>query len=208
MLVRELALLLAYAGATLGVVMVLPQITRAVRNPDLAGVSWVSWALTTLACLAWLIYGVRTGTLPQIPGNLLLVTGAATVVVIVPSQLPRRSRGAGLLVAASALVLLALAVPARDVGYLAFAIGLTSAWPQVYRSVLGLRERTASGVSIGTWAMRVASQVCWLSYAVLATDRPVEVAASTALATAVLLVGIETVRRRPARVAPARLDMV
>lgn len=204
---HELALLLAYAGATFGVVMVLPQIVRAVRNPDLTGVSWVSWALTTLACLTWLTYGVRTGTLPQIPGNLLLVSGAATVVVLVPSRVSRGTRAAGLLGGAAVLMLMALAVPAREVGYLAFVIGLTSAWPQVYRSVLGMRARTPSGVSIGTWAMRVASQVCWLSYAVLATDRPVEVAAGTALATAVLLVGIEMVRRRPAPVAVAGLDL-
>ena len=68
---HALALPLAYLGAFLGVAMVLPQLTRTIRHPDLEGVSPASWALTSLACLAWLIYGLRADVLPQVPGNVL-----------------------------------------------------------------------------------------------------------------------------------------
>ena len=69
---HALAVGLGYTGATLGVAMVVPQIVRIVRHPSLTGVSPLSWALSTFACLAWLTYGLRTSATPQIPGNVLL----------------------------------------------------------------------------------------------------------------------------------------
>ena len=33
-------------------------------------------ALTALASLAWFLYGVRSGELPQLPGNVLAAIGA------------------------------------------------------------------------------------------------------------------------------------
>ena len=50
MTVHSFALSLGYLAATLGVIMVVPQILRTVRRPDLGGVSPVAWSLTTLGC--------------------------------------------------------------------------------------------------------------------------------------------------------------
>ena len=135
MSVAVFAPVLAYTGATLGVAMVVPQIARIVRHPRLQGVSPLSWALTALACMTWLIYGVRTANPPQIPGNVLLVSGAVTVVMLVSSPSPRRSRALALAGAAAFVLLVATLVPASWVGYLALCVGLVSAWPQVYDSV-------------------------------------------------------------------------
>jgi uncharacterized protein with PQ loop repeat len=195
MTVHTAAVTLAYVGACLGVVMVVPQIVRILRHPSLGGVSAPSWALTALACLTWLIYGVRTQTLPQIPGNVLLVCGAVAIVVLVPGQVSARARALRLGAAAALVVTVALGVPARSVGYLAFAVGLLSAWPQVFDSVAGWRAGGSSGVSISTWAIKVCSQTCWLTYAVATGDGPVTISATVALSTAVALVVVESSRR-------------
>ena len=195
MSVHTLALSLAYIGATLGVSMVVPQILRTLRHPTLTGVSAVSWGLTALACLTWLSYGIRTAQIPQIPGNVLLVSGAVTIVLLVPSPLSRSRRALALVLAASVLLAVSFSVPARSVGYLAIGVGLVSAWPQVYDSLAGWRSGAESGVSIATWSLKVTSQVCWLSYALLAGDVPVAIAASVALTTAVSLVSLEASRR-------------
>ena len=190
-----LALTLAYVGATLGVVMVVPQVVRTVRHPNLGGVSAASWSLLALACMTWLLYGLRTSTWPQVPGNVLLVSGAVAVVLLVPSERSRSWRAVALLSIASAVVLVALSVPAHLVGYLALGIGLTSAWPQLYDSLLSPRRTAVSGVSITTWATRLASQSCWLTYAALARDLPVLLSASVALSAATAMVAVESSRR-------------
>jgi uncharacterized protein with PQ loop repeat len=87
------------------------------------------------------------------------------------------------------------------VGYLAFALGLVSAWPQVYDSVTTWRSGAASGVSVTTWLIKIVSQLCWLTYALGARDVPVTFSALVALSTACSLVILETSGpwlRRPA----------
>ena len=195
-----LAVALAYTGAALGVAMVVPQIVRILRRPALGGVSPLSWSLSALACLSWLTYGARTHTIPQVPGNVLLVCGAVAIVLLVPSAVGRRQRALRLGLAAALIVSAAFAMPARSVGYLAFGIGLVSAWPQVCESVIGWRAGGQSGVSITTWGIKVCSQCCWLAYALATGDVPVLFSATAALATAVTLVALESSRRLvPAR---------
>ena len=73
---HSLALAVGYFGAALGVAMVVPQIVRTLRNPELPGVSAASWGLFALASLSWLLYGVRADEVPQLPGNLLMIIGS------------------------------------------------------------------------------------------------------------------------------------
>ena len=192
MSLHTLALDLGYVGATLGVAMVVPQIVRTVRHPTLGGVSPVAWSMTVIACTTWLIYGIRTATIQQIPGNILLVSGAICVVLLVPSAVSRRQRAVTLGAALLALVVVAFAVPPHSVGYLAVAIGLTSAWPQVYDSVATWRAGVRSGVSLTTWTLRAASQMCWLTYALTAADVPVAISSTVALSTAMTLLALES----------------
>lgn len=191
MTVHSFALSLGYLAATLGVIMVVPQILRTVRHPDLGGVSPVAWSLTTLGCSTWLVYGLRTQTVQQIPGNALLVCGAVAVVLLVPSQASRARRALTLGAVASVLLSVAVLLPAHSVGYLAVSIGFVAAWPQVFDSVLTWRSGVRSGVSLTTWALKAVSQLCWLTYAVAAGDLPVMLASTFALSTAVLLVTLE-----------------
>lgn len=187
---------LAYLGATLGVAMVVPQILRTVRHPALSGVSPVAWSLTVLACSTWLTYGLRTGTVPQIPGNVLLVSGAVAIVLLVPSVWSRRRRALVLGTLWSAVMLAAWTMPPGWVGYFALVMGLCSSWPQVYDSLAGLRAGTGeSGVSVTTWSIRVMSQTSWLVYALATGQVAVTLSATVALSSALLLVGVESYRR-------------
>jgi uncharacterized protein with PQ loop repeat len=192
---HALAIGLGYTGATLGVAMVVPQIVRIVRHPSLPGVSPVSWALSTFACLAWLTFGLRTGAAPQIPGNVLLTIGAVAVVLLINTPMPRGRRGLLLLAGSAVLLATVWVIPAESVGYLATAIGLSSMWPQLYDTVGNWRGHITSGVSLTTYALRMASQVCWLSYAVGTHDMPVGVGASLALVIASATLGLEAAAR-------------
>lgn len=195
---HDLVLSFGYIGSVIGVVMVVPQIVRILRYPTLTGVSPSSWAITTVACLTWLTYGIRTSSMPQIPGNILLIAGAVAVVLLAPAEISRRKRAALLLLASAAVLAIAWLVPAHVTGYVAFVVGLGANWPQLYDSVGNWKAGINSGVSVTTWVLRVASQVCWLTYAVLTGDVPVAVSAGLLLSTAALLVVLEVAARSAA----------
>ncbi len=189
--VHSLALPLAYVGMVLGVAMVLPQLLRTIRHPDLPGVSAISWSLTAICCLTWLVYGLRTAALPQIPGNILMVMGAVAVVLLVPSTVSRSRRATRLAGVAIVALAVALAVPAQTVGYVGFGIGLFSAWPQVVESYGNWRAGGESGLSLTTWSVKIASTLCWLAYASLAMDLPVLVASAVGLTTTLTIFSME-----------------
>jgi uncharacterized protein with PQ loop repeat len=189
-----------YLGSALGVAMVVPQILRTVRNRQLPGVSALSWALTAIACTTWLLYGVRTAELPQIPGNVLLVSGAVAVVLLVPSRSSRRLRALGLVAAALLVAVLAVLAPPAAIGSVGGAIGVVSGLPQLVRSVR--RTAAVSAVSATTWALRVASQGCWLSYGVMLGDLVVVFSALFLLTNALIVLALETARRPTTVVEP------
>lgn len=182
-----------YLGSALGVAMVVPQILRTLRNRQLPGVSALSWALTAIACTTWLLYGVRTAEVPQIPGNVLLVTGAVAVVLLVPSRATAAVRALALGAAAVAVGMLAYVAPPAVLGAVGGAIGVVSGLPQLVRSLR--RASTASAVAPLTWALRVASQASWLTYGVLVGDLVVVCSAAFLMSNALLVLVLETARR-------------
>jgi uncharacterized protein with PQ loop repeat len=198
---HTLALAMAYLGSAIGVVMVMPQILRIVANPHLDGVSPWTWALTSVSCTLWLTYGLRSGSLPQIPGNVLLITGAVAIVLLVPAAWSRSHRALALGGTGLALVLASTRLSPQDVGFLAFGIGLFGMWPQVYETVWARRGLGASAISLTSIGLKIASQVSWLTFAVLTTDLPVAVAGVMSLTTNGLVASVELGRRRGAPVA-------
>jgi uncharacterized protein with PQ loop repeat len=80
---HTLALTIAYAASVLGVASVVPQILRTIRHPHMAGVAPLSYAVSILACSGFMIYGLRADVIPQIPGNVLLVSGSIAIVLLV-----------------------------------------------------------------------------------------------------------------------------
>ncbi|HTC70480.1 MAG TPA: PQ-loop domain-containing transporter [Acidothermaceae bacterium] len=197
---HDVAVGLGYLGATLGVFMVVPQIARIIRHPSLTGVSPLSWACTAYACTAWLTYGLRTGATPQIPGNVLLASGAVVCVLLINSTTSRGRRGALLLVGAAVLLVTVWVIPPDSVGYLATVIGLGGMAPQLFDTFGNWRRHITSAVSLPTYALRGASQVAWLGYAFGTHDLPVGVGASLCLTIVAVTFGLEALARtsRPA----------
>ncbi|MFN8169210.1 MAG: PQ-loop domain-containing transporter [Candidatus Nanopelagicales bacterium] len=198
MTVTTFALGLAYLGSAIGVAMVIPQILRIVRHPAMGGVSPWTWAITATSCVLWMAYGVRTGSLPQIPGNVLLVTGAVVIVLLVPAAWSRLARG--LLLGTVVLGLLAVStrLQPEQVGFLAFGIGVCGMWPQVYETVWARRGMGPSAISLTSQALKLASQSCWITFALLTLDVPVIVSALMALSTNAVVTVVELSRRRAA----------
>jgi uncharacterized protein with PQ loop repeat len=192
------ALGLAYVGSALGVAMVVPQIVRTLRHPTLVGVAPMSWALTALSCTTWLIYGVRADEPPQIPGNVLLVSGAVAIVLLVPSAWSRGARALALVGIGGVLVATAFSIDPSAVGYLAFGVGVLSMWPQFWRSVVDRHGPADVGLSIPSFVVKVVSQLCWFTFAVLVGDVAVLIAACLTIATTLVILVVEVRRRRPA----------
>ncbi len=200
---------IGYLGSALGVAMVVPQMVRTMRNRTMPGVSALSWGLLALTCTAWLLYGVRTGEVPQIPGNVLLVSGAVVIALAVPSARTVGARAAGLLVAALALVGLAVVAPLEVIGAVALGGALVSSVPQTIKS-LARKDASVSAVSPLSWVLRIASQSCWLTYALALHDQTVTISAIVILSNAIIVLVRETTRSAPGAVAqmqhPVALD--
>ncbi len=190
---HSLALTIAYAASFLGVVTVVPQILRTVRHPHMGGVAPMSWAISAIACTGWITYGVRAGVAPQIPGNVLLVLGSIAIVLLVPSVLSRSRRALLLVASMVGVIAVSTALTPENVGFLAFGIGLFSAWPQVFATLRGTRE--AAGVSLTTFSLRTGAAVGWLAYAIIGRDVPVLLSATVMLTTTVLVLAVEASRR-------------
>jgi uncharacterized protein with PQ loop repeat len=185
-----------YLGAALSAGMVIPQLTRVLRDPRAKGVSPVSWAMIMITCLTWLVYGIKAGVISQIPGNALICPSAVAIVLATPAKLAVPWRAAALAAAVSAIVVSAVFVPPEFLGYLGFAIGLVSALPQTIKSVARLHSVSRSAVSIPTWLLRAAAQVCWLDYGLVRHNAPITAAAVVTLINALVLVAAESYHQR------------
>lgn len=192
---HSLAVTSGYIGAVCGVSMVVPQILRTLRDRHVGGVSALSWSLTALGCLTWMLYGIRAGEVPQVPGNVLIVSGAAVIVLAVPSTRTPLTRSAGLAAGAVALVLAAVILPTEVLGLLAIAFGLVSSLPQTVASVVRPKQAD-SAVSALAWGLRAASQVFWLLYAIVLRDAAVTISAVVVLSSALVVLASE-LRRAP-----------
>jgi uncharacterized protein with PQ loop repeat len=194
--VLVLAQVLAYVASAIGVVMVAPQIARIVKNPTLGGVSPWTWAITSVSCSLWLTYGLRSGSMPQVPGNVLLISGAVAIVLLVPAAWSWRRRALGLAAVAAALILVSTRLSPEEVGFFALAIGLTGMWPQVYETVWLRRGMGPSAISMTSQVLKLVSQSLWMTFALITIDVPVIVAATMTLSTNLVVTVVEFARRR------------
>ena len=164
----------------------------------MGGVSPWTWAITATSCVLWMTYGVRTGSLPQIPGNVLLVSGAVAIVLLVPAAWSRGRRALLLAGVTGSLVLASTQLAPEQVGFLAFGIGVFGMWPQVYETVWARRGMGPSAISLTSQGLKLASQACWITFALLTLDVPVIVSALMALSTNAVVTTVELARRRDA----------
>lgn len=187
--------LIGYTAAAIGVSMLLPQVRRILRHPDLQGVSPLAWGLMATGCTLWTMYGIRIEQPVQVFGNVLLVTGALTVTLYAQNEMSARRRAVNVSLALLAAFALGMVLPATLVGFLAFGLGMFSMVPQVATSLRTYRARTVSGVSLPSFGLRILSQLCWLTFAIGTRDMPVVVSAVVALSAALIIVILERIAR-------------
>jgi uncharacterized protein with PQ loop repeat len=151
--------------------------------------------LSGLSSFTWLLYGIRAAEIPQIPGNVLTVSGSMVIALAVPSMLGRSRRAIAIALPALALVTLATVLPPTALGFIAFGIGIVSMFPQTVRS-LRRAAGEVSAVSVATWVLFGVSQACWLVYALLVDDLVVTISACWILASALVISSSELRQRR------------
>lgn len=70
-----------YVGTTLNIVMLLPQVYRALKTKDIGGLSLTSFLVFLIACVFWILYGIGENSWPIIITN--VVVGCLNVILII-----------------------------------------------------------------------------------------------------------------------------
>ncbi len=203
MLDLVVSLVLVVATAT-GVGMIVPQVVRLHRTRNAAGVSagWIG--VSFVLNVSWLTYGWAVGLfglLPVSAGGTLLYGVMAVQVTRIngSSQLVRfaLAAAAGALIPTSGFILGGWAGAGLATG-LAYGGQFTPA------AVSALRSADLSGVSVLTWQLAFIEAVCWVVYALAASDVPLLVGGGGGLVvSAVILGALSRYRRGPALARPA-----
>ena len=108
-----------------------------------------------------------------------------------PARLSRARRAVLLGATAGILIVAMVLAPADVLGYLAFALTLIAASPQVITSVRR-HQAGRSAVSIPSWLMRGGSQVFWLYYGLILHNGPTALSAVVVLVSVAVVVAIES----------------
>lgn len=180
---REIASIAAYIGMTLSASASLPQLTRLVRTGDLAGLSSMTWTLSSCSFMAWVAYGFTLPMFAHVPGNLVsavLSTAILTVMIRRGTRPARILALAGVIAGAGVAAFALIGPPA--LGWLAYATGAVRSLPQL---VTASRSPSTAGLSASTWMLSGSSGVFWMVYAYLSGDHPVIAASTTGLITGV-----------------------
>jgi uncharacterized protein with PQ loop repeat len=128
------------------------------------------------------------------------------IVLLVPARWSRPRRAGVLAATALSMIAVSTRLSPEQVGFLAFAIGITGMWPQLTETVWQRRGLGPSSLSLSSSALKLVSQTLWLSFAVLTTDVPVIVAAVVTLSANGVVATVEASRRRAA-LDPDRRDL-
>lgn len=167
--------LFAYVGSVLLVVSGAPQLVKILQTRSAEGVSVATWLLILATTIAWAWYGIRTGSMPQIPGN--TITAVITIGIVVFSLRIRGNasvRSWAPVVAVVACTFAVFALTSAAVAAISgIVLAVASRVPQMLESWHSMRQGLATTVSIPTWLLIFGGQGAWLIYGVMANDVPV-----------------------------------
>ncbi len=186
--------MLAWFCAIAGSFISLPQLIHLLRGRTSAGLSLLSWQLMLSANIGWIVHGVHAGRLTIIaPNSALLI---CTVLVLRLIKWDRRL--SWLQVSWIGLAMGAICV-ATDLWIGAVAFGLVVMIPQGFGALAQFRDLLMSadlaGVSPVFLGFGFFMQLAWLSWALLAGDSSVVVAATLTGVLSLLNVAAYALRR-------------
>ena len=181
-------------AVALEVVFAWPQASKALRAPDVAGISAVTAVLMVLTATSWLAYGIAVSDPVVIVANLVM---AIATLVIAGALVARGRLGAPLALgssaawAAVAVGALALFGPA-GLGAVGATIGISMGLPQAARAV---RTGSVAGVAISSYVLLGCLQASWLVYGLLIADAVIVVPNIIALPITIAVTTVLAVRR-------------
>jgi len=182
----------SYAAAAIGCLIAVPQIVRLVRTRETAGLSIGSWAVSTLAAVAWLAYGIRTQQGAQVLANACVLAGGVVVLwLVLAADVNRLVRLTRLGLAGSAVAGSVLLLPMAWLILPLAATGLIARIPQLVATASTWWHRRPSGVAASAWGMSVACTGLWLCTGVLTGDAAVAWSSAIACVTAALILAAE-----------------
>ncbi|GAA1039528.1 hypothetical protein GCM10009557_58360 [Virgisporangium ochraceum] len=180
------------AAAVFAAPQFLPQLRGVWRTGDLAGVSWLWAALTSVSNAAWTGYfalsAMRTALVPSISATVL-----AGVLAGMLGRERLRLRPAATVAGWTGLLAAAWAVGGRaGLGTALTVSFVLQVTPSVWTAY---RTRRPTGISRGTWLLILGELGCWGWYGLAESDPRLAVLGCTGVAASVLM--LARARRRP-----------
>lgn len=173
-----LVVALGWFAAALASVVALPQVIKLFRSRTTAGISLTAWRLTFAANIAWMSHGFVVGYANIWLPNLIFLLCSLTILL----QL-RRERSLGWVVTFGPSVVLGLTTLSIDVLYGPVAFAIAAGLPSVIAQIMQFHELVLapriSGVSLPFLALNTVNQAVWLTWALLAGEQSITMAAST-----------------------------
>lgn len=189
---------LGFAGGVLGLSMSIPQIIRVIATGSYVGVSTSTWLIFTAMASGWFAYGFNVDSLSQIVTNFISAVATGILSVLLLRQWMRAPYGALIVSVAwiGAFVLVRFSTPL--VGAIFLAIGLGSRIPQLFESLVSMRQARVTAVSRAAFALMMVSSTIWIFYGALTGQITVFWFSIITVTMAGLIIVFETVARRRA----------
>lgn len=172
-----LVVALGWFAAALASVVALPQVIKLLRSGTSAGISLNAWRLTLAANIAWMAHGFLVGYANIWLPNMIFLLCSLTILL----QL-RRDRSLGWLVTFGPSVVLGLTTLGIDVVYGPVVFAIAAGLPSVVAQIMQFHELVLapriSGVSLPFLALNTVNQAVWLTWALLAGEQSITMAAS------------------------------
>lgn len=181
-------------AAVFAVPQFVPQLRRALRTGDVAGVSWLWAALTSTGNAAWFVYFSLSGYwLALVPA--VSASSMAGVLAVSIGRVRRPDRHSVLLVSGwASLLVVALALAGRvGLGTLLSVAFVVQVVPAIWTAY---RTQAPTGIAVGTWLLVLGELSCWGAYGLYRGDGRLAVMGVTGSIAAVLMITRAVTARR------------
>ena len=161
------AMVFGWLAAACSALLGLPQAVRIIRTKSTAAISLWSWQAICWSGLAWISYGIWSERVPVVVPNLVMFSGAVTVVALISQR--RGVPAVHLLGMPAAGAVLSVAMWFRQ-GEAAYTLVMVipALSSRITQLLAAVKCDTLSGLSTGTLALGAAAHLLWSIYGALA----------------------------------------
>ncbi|HWL43731.1 MAG TPA: hypothetical protein VNQ73_12355 [Ilumatobacter sp.] len=188
-------------AAVFAVPQFVPQLRRALRSGDVAGVSWLWAALTSAGNAAWFVYFALSGYwLALVPAVSASSMAGLLAMSIGRARCPDR-RSVALVIGWASLLVGSFGLAGRvGLGTLLSVAFVVQVVPAIWTAY---RTQVPTGIAVGTWLLVLGELSCWGAYGLHRGDGRLAVMGVSGSIAAVLMISrAVTARRSPIAVGP------